>query len=103
MCIRDRGIPCGRVILQNCVTTPQEPVRIRIRRKVVCSVHCPGKRIEIDVASGKITTSEIRDEPLTRVIHPLKPPILSPGKHAQPRGHVDAMGPIEVPELSPKG
>ncbi|MEO1698474.1 MAG: hypothetical protein AAFU73_14335 [Planctomycetota bacterium] len=93
------GQPSGRVILQNCVTTDEGPVLLRIGREVIRSVHCPDQRVVIDVPTRQVVVGDVVEEPLSRVLHPLEPPILTPGVHPQPKGHVDAIGPIALPPL----
>ncbi|MEM6673544.1 MAG: hypothetical protein AAF726_11930, partial [Planctomycetota bacterium] len=88
-------IPCrqsGKVILENCVSPEEHQVWLQIRKKRVVPMHCPGKRLEIDVATLEVVESEPMDDPITRLISPLEGRVASSGIREQPRGHVDDMG-----------
>lgn len=88
--------PSGKIILQNCYSPEGKQVWLRIRRKRIMPMHCPGKRIEIDVATLKVTETEMKDDPLARAISPLEDRMVAPGIHPQPPGHVDDIGEIEL-------
>lgn len=96
------GQPSGRVILENCVSPKEHEVMLRIGKKPIRSMHCPGERIEIDVATGEMTVGEVQPDPLTRVITPLVERRAPSGVTPQPAGHEDLIGPIVLPELAPR-
>lgn len=89
------GQPSGKVVLQNCVSPPGAEVWLRIGKKKVVSMHCPGRRLEIDVATRRVTETEPRDTPLTRVVSPLAGRRVLPGSHPQPPGHRDELGALD--------
>ncbi|MEM6568826.1 MAG: hypothetical protein AAF957_10475 [Planctomycetota bacterium] len=66
------GRPSGKVIVENCVSPEGRRVWLRIRKKRVMPLHCPGKRFEIDVKTLKVTEVEVQDDPITRLISPLE-------------------------------
>lgn len=96
------GQPSGRVIIENCVSPEAHEVMLCIRKEPVRSMHCPGERIEIDVATGEMTVTEVQPDPLTRVISPLVGRRVEAGVTPQPPGHEDLMGPIALPPLAPR-
>ena len=89
------GNPSGKVVLQNCISPEPHAVWLRVRHKRIVPVHCPGKRIEIDVKTLAVVESEPQDDPLCRVISPLEERAVASGTHPQPVGHVDDLGAIE--------
>jgi len=96
------GQPSGRVIIENCVSPEAHEVMLRIRKEPVRSMHCAGERIEIDVATGEMTVTEVQPDPLTRVISPLVERRVEAGVTPQPPGHEDLLGPIALPALAPR-
>lgn len=94
----------GLVILENVVSPAAHRVWLRLRGKRVRHVHCPGRRVEIDVKSGEIRDFEVMDDVLTTVDSPLSSRTVAPGIHKQPAGHVDHIGALNIPPLrSAKG
>ncbi len=89
------GGASGRVVIQNCISPPGAEVWLRIRGRKIMSLHTPGKRFEIDVATGLIEETEPRDTALTRVVSPLAARAVRPGIHPQPPGHVDDLGVLD--------
>ena len=73
--------PSGKVILENCVSPEGARVWLRIRKQRVVSMHCPGKRLEIDVKTLEVTELEPRDDPITRLISPLAGRTVRAGIH----------------------
>lgn len=97
VCIDDvEGRPSGRVILENCVSPPNAEVFLTIRGKQVMSMNCPGERIEIDVATLKVTRGPMQDDAITKMQSPLtyrRPPS---GVTPQPLGHIDDLAQREA-------
>jgi hypothetical protein len=90
-----KGARSGRVIIQNCLSPPGAEVWLRIRGRKVVSLHTPGNRLEIDVATGNIEEMEPVETPLTRVESPLAGRVVRPGIRPQPPGHVDDLGELD--------
>ena len=44
----------------------------------------------------EVTESEVRDDPLTRLISPLAERTVAAGIHPQPPGHIDDLGTVEL-------
>ena len=86
------GNPSGKIVLQNCVSPEGARVWLRIRRKNVMPMHCPGKRVEIDVASLQVTELPMQDDPITRIESPLAGRVVKSGINPQPAGHIDDLG-----------
>ena len=89
----------GRVVIQNCVSPPGSEVWLRIRGRKVLSLNTPGKRFEVEVETGRITESEPRETPLTRVVSPLANRTVRPGVHPQLAGHVDDLGALDYSSI----
>ncbi len=90
------NMPSGKVILENNVSPKGMEVFLHVRGKRVCSMHCPGKRIEIDVRTLERTESEPKDDPVTRLVSPLADRRVAPGIHTQPIGHIDDIGTVKA-------
>ncbi len=86
--------PSGTVVLENCVSPEPNRVWLEIRGRRVRHVHCPGKRVTINVKTLEVTESEMQDDPITRVISPLEGRTVRRGSHPQPAGHVDDIGDV---------
>lgn len=86
------GHPSGTIVLQNCVSPENARVWLRIRRENVMPMHCPGRRVEIDVATRKVTETPLQDDPITRIESPLAGRVVKSGMNPQPPGHVDDLG-----------
>jgi hypothetical protein len=83
------GRPSGRVIIENCVSPKGAEVFLRVGRKNVMSMHCPGQRIELDLATMKRTVGEPIDDAVTILQSPLRDRSPASGITAQPAGHED--------------
>lgn len=89
------NMPSGKVILENNVSPEGMEVFLHVRGKRVCSMHCPGKRIEIDVRTLEMVESEPKEDLVTRLISPLANRSVAPGVHPQPLGHIDDIGTVK--------
>lgn len=89
------NMPSGTVILENNVSPEGMEMFLHVRGKRVCSMHCPGKRIEIDVRTLAMVESEPKDDPVTRLVSPLANRSVAPGIHPQPLGHIDDIGTVK--------
>lgn len=89
------GQPSGKIILENCVSPKENEVWLKVRLKPVCSMHCPGKRLEIDVKTLAVTELPMKDDPISRVKSPLSDRTVRAGIHPQELGHVDDMGALD--------
>ena len=83
------GSPSGRVIIENCVSPKGAEVFLRVRKKNVMSMNCPGQRIEIDLNTMKRTVSEPVDDAVTMLQSPLRDRRPPSGITDQPLGHSD--------------
>ncbi|MEM8713482.1 MAG: hypothetical protein AAGG01_21260 [Planctomycetota bacterium] len=83
------GRPSRWLILENCVSPKGSEVFLRVRKKKVRSLHCPGQRIEIDLRTLEQRVTEIQDDPITELQSPLAYRRPASGIHDQPPGHVD--------------
>lgn len=84
----------GFVIIDNCRSLGRQPVQLRVRRKVVCSMHQPGRRVLVDVQKGEVFfEGPSQDEPRARIASPLafKTGTIPSGITPQPVGHIDDM------------
>lgn len=86
--------PSGKVIIENCVSPEGAEVWLRIRQKRVVSMHCPGKRLEIDVATLEVKEVPMKDDPITRLISPLANRTVRPGIHKPFRGGNPDLGTV---------
>lgn len=89
------GPPSGTIILENCVSPKGSVVWLQVRSKPVCSMHCPGKRLVIDVKTLTVTELPMQDDPVSRVKSPLTGRSVRPGIHAQTPGHLDDVGALD--------
>ncbi len=93
------GQPSGKIVIENCVSPKEHEVWLMVRGKRVRSMHCPGKRIEIDVKTLAITEGPMEDDPISRVISPLSDRTVRPGVHPQEPGHKDEIGALDFESL----
>ena len=87
-------MPSGRVVLQNNVSPAGMEVWLHVRGKRVCSLHCPGERIEVDVETLAVTRGEPRTDREVGLLSPLRERRAPSGIHEQPLGHVDDLGTV---------
>ena len=78
------GRPSGRIIIENCVSPSNAEVFLRVRKRNVMSMNCPGQRIEIDLNTMKRTVSEPIDDEITQLRSPLRNRVPAPGITGQP-------------------
>ena len=87
-------MPSGRVVLQNNVSPAGMEVWLHVRGKRVCSLHCPGERIGVDVETLAVTRGEPRTDREVELLSPLRERRAPSGIHEQPLGHVDDLGTV---------
>lgn len=87
-------MPSGRVVLQNNVSPEGMEVWLHVRGQRVCSMHCPGERVEVDVATREVTRLPMQDDQEVRLLSPLRDRRPRAGVHPQPVGHVDDLGTV---------
>ena len=90
------GAPSGRIIIQNCVSPPGAEVFLRVRKKKIMSMNCPGQRIEIDLATLKQTISDPQGDAITALQSPLRDRSPASGITKQPQGHSDDLALLEA-------
>ncbi len=88
------GMPSGRVVLQNNASPEGMEVWLHVRGERVCSMHCPGERVEIDVETLEVTRGEPKADREVGLLSPLRERRARSGVHEQPLGHVDDLGTV---------
>lgn len=90
------NMPSGRIVLQNNVSPEGMEVWLRVRGERICSMHCPGERIEIDVKTLEVTRGAPKVDREVGLLSPLRARRAGDGIRQQPLGHVDDLGTVRA-------